>query len=48
MWSETQPGIFQYSYIMDGILHRYFINTFKGERSPIEIFDNVWRRKCYS
>jgi hypothetical protein len=45
MWSEPEPGIFQYTYMMDGFLHRYFINTLKGTRSPIEILDKVWRIK---
>lgn len=45
MWSEPIPGIFQYTYTMDGVLHRYFIDTFKGTRSPIEIFNKEWRLK---
>ena len=45
MWTEIYPGIFQYTYVMDGVYHRYFINTFNCERSPIEIFDKVWKIK---
>jgi hypothetical protein len=45
MWNEVAPGIFQYTYVVDGVPHRYFINTFKTTRSPIEIFDKYWRPK---
>ena len=45
MWSEVKPGIYQYTYVLDGVTHRYFIDTFKAVRSPVEIFDKVWRQK---
>lgn len=45
MWTEVKPGIFQYTYKLDGVLHRYFIDTFTGIRSPIEVFDKYWRPK---
>jgi hypothetical protein len=45
MWHELPFGIFMKLYELDGVKHRFTIDTTTGKRSPIEkLVGNQWKR----
>ena len=45
MWHELPYGIFMKIYELDGVKHRFTIDTTTGKRSPIEkLVGNQWKR----
>lgn len=45
MWHELPYGIFMKIYELDGVKHRFTIDTTTGKRSPIEKFvGNQWKK----
>jgi hypothetical protein len=45
MWHELPFGIFMKMYELDGVQHRYTIDTTTGKRSDIEkLVGNQWKR----
>ena len=45
MWHQLPFGIFMKVYELDGVQHRFTIDTTTGKRSPIEkLIGNQWKR----
>lgn len=45
MWVELPFGIFMKMYEIDGVKHRFAIDTTNGKRGPIEkLVGNQWKR----
>jgi len=45
MWHQLPLGIFMKVYELDGVHHRFTIDTATGKRSPIEkLIGNQWKR----
>jgi hypothetical protein len=45
MWHELPFGIFMKVYELDGVQHRFTIDTTNGKRSPIEkLVGNQWKK----
>jgi len=45
MWVELPSGIFMKMYEIDGVRHRFTIDTTNGKRGPIEkLVGNQWKR----
>jgi hypothetical protein len=45
MWHELPFGIFMKLYELDGVKHRFTIDTTTGKRSPVEkLVGNQWKR----
>jgi len=45
MWYELPYGIFMKVYELDGVKHRFTLDTTNGKRSPIEkLVENKWKR----
>jgi hypothetical protein len=45
MWYELPYGIFMKIYELDGVKHRFTIDTTNGKRGPIEkLIGNEWKR----
>lgn len=45
MWHQLPFGIFMKVYDLDGVQHRFTIDTTNGKRSPIEkLVGNQWKK----